>query len=81
MAQNKKKKEHGNKDNVKDFLFKLVDEHPKPNWKIIGALSAEGLLEKYEYEKNNHEHTEIKPSITKSELNDIIIKYYGEWIV
>ena len=63
---------------AKDFLFKVVDEYPKANWKLVGVLSAEGLLEQYEYEVDNNGYVVLEPSITKSEFDKIVDKYYGE---
>ncbi|MCF0122393.1 MAG: hypothetical protein HUJ74_04245 [Lachnospiraceae bacterium] len=76
MTKNKKKRQKKDEGEL-DFLYKLVDEHPLANWKIIGVLSAEGLKKQYEFEKNNKEHTEIKPSISKSQLQEIINKHYN----
>lgn len=81
-----KKTENSNEDKSKQstakeklILYKAVQEHSIENWIITGALSRAGLLEQYNYEKENLEYTnEIKPSITMDELDKIIKNFLGE---
>jgi len=60
------------------ILYELVEAYPLQNWIILGALAKEGLLEEYNYQKENYEKVELKPSITVDELNKIIKKFTGE---
>lgn len=62
----------------KFILYELVETYPLENWIILGALAKEGLLEEYNYQKENYEKVELKPSITVDELNKIIKKFTGE---
>lgn len=62
----------------KFILYELVETYPLENWIILGALAKEGLLEEYNYQKENYEKVELKPSITVDELNKIIKNFTGE---
>ena len=60
------------------ILVELVEEYPKPNWIIIGALSKAGLLDQYSHELEVHGYENIEPSITVDELTKIINDFLGE---
>lgn len=66
------------KKEKKLILFEAVQENPTPNYIIIGALTAAGLIQQYEQEELDYSIENIKPSITAEELNKIIKEFIGE---
>lgn len=66
------------KKGEKLILFEAVQENPTPNYIIIGALTAAGLIQQYEQEELDYGIEDIKPSITADELNKIIKEFIGE---
>lgn len=60
------------------ILFEAVQEHPKPLYIIIGALSSADLLQQYREEEKVYGIEDITPSITLDELDEIIKKFLGE---
>lgn len=61
-------------------LFDAVQNHEEQLFIIIGALSKEGLLDQYNHEKHAilTGTEDIAPSITMSQLDEIIKKFKGE---
>lgn len=67
-----------NTSKEKKVLYEAVQEHPQPNFVIMGALSIAGLLDKYKDEEQSYGRFNIEPSITDDELDKIIKKFIGE---
>lgn len=62
----------------KKILYEAVQEHPKDNYIIMGALSLAGLLDQYCQEEKIYGRFNIEPSISDDELDKIIKKFIGE---
>lgn len=59
-------------------LYEAVEANTSPLFIIMGALSYAGLIKQYEAEKAVYGIEDIKPSITKTELDKLIKKFTGE---
>ena len=62
----------------KKVLYEAVQEHPQPNYVVIGALSLAGLIDQYHHEEKIYGRFNIEPSITDDELEKIIKNFIGE---
>lgn len=59
-------------------LIDLVKTSKIKTYIIIGALSYSGLLEQYNKEMEDYGIYPIKPSITKTQFENIIKKFNGD---
>lgn len=77
---NDKKKTPAKKSAAKEklILYEAVQEHPKKNYILMGALASAGLLEQYRKEESEYGIEDITPSITMDELNKIVNEFLGE---
>ena len=78
MTKKNDKKPKNNNNKPKLILYEAVQNHPTPEYIIVGALASVGLLKQYEEEAQNYRITDITPSITMEELNKIIKEFTGE---
>ncbi|MCF0125770.1 MAG: hypothetical protein HUJ68_08480 [Clostridia bacterium] len=55
-------------------LLEAVENNKRPFTFKMTALDYAGLLEQYETEEKEQEYKKVKPTVTQSEIDDIISK-------
>ena len=71
------KKEENKKTEKKAVLFDLAKQSQEREYVIVGALSKAGLKNQYDTEKEEVGVQNVKPTITQSEFDKILMDYRG----